>query len=571
VGVRLIAREKVCAFGCALVLLSAILAFAMPHGHALTISGDLTQSALQLLVFFSFLSNARHAEQRTKAFWALMTLGSFLWCSTQLLWTYFEVFLRQEVPNPFVGDVVLFLHLVPMMAALAMRPDVEGNEPTSRVGSLDFALLLMWWLYLYLFLVIPWQYISPDSAIYGSSFDLLYLVEHFVFLACVAAVWVRSTGNWRIVYGHLLGASAIYAVASIAASFAIDLGSYYTGSVYDIPLVIAITWFAATAVIARKLGLRSEEYKVVNEQQRGWLSGLVMLTILSLPALAGWALYASDTPDAVRMFRVKLTLITMMAMGTVTWLKQRRLDKQLALANQELREDSLTDVLTGAKNRRFFASTIDGDAKQALRAYSGPNGSAPKRNQDLAFYLIDADSFKDVNDRHGHDAGDELLVQIAQRISSAIRYSDVLIRWGGDEFLVLSRYTDRDDSASLAARVLNALSGEPFQLPTGAMVRTTCSIGWSVFPWFVNKADAVPHEEALRIADCALYEAKRLGRNRAIGMLPTTKEPGSETRRLSGKNSRWHEQLGAQMVTIDGAEVSQLANIAAKSLAASSS
>ena len=543
----------------------------MPHGHELTTTGDITQSVLQLVVLFTFLDNARRAEQRTRAFWALMAAGSFLWCSTQLLWTYFEVFLRREVPNPFVGDVILFLHLVPMMAALALQPDVEGGEPASRVGSLDFALLLMWWLYLYLFLVIPWQYISPNSAIYGSSFDLLYLLEHFVFLACVAAVWIRSAGTWRIVYGHLLGASLVYAVASIAASFAIDLGGYYTGSVYDIPLVIAIVWFAATAVIAKKLGLRGEEYKVANELHRGWLSGLAMLTILSLPAMAGWALYASDTPVVVRTFRVKLTLITMMAMGTVTWLKQRRLDKQLALANQELREDSLTDVLTKAKNRRFFAGTIDSDVKQALRAYSGPNGTVPKRNQDLAFYLIDADSFKDVNDRHGHDAGDELLVQIAQRISSAIRYSDVLIRWGGDEFLVLSRYTDRDDSASLAARVLNALAGEPFQLPSGAMVRATCSIGWSVFPWFVSKTDAVPHEEVLRIADCALYEAKRSGRNRAIGMLPTTKEPAGDTRKPMGKNSRWSEQLGAQTLTIEGAAVTQIPNIAARSLAASTS
>jgi len=571
VGVRLILREKVFVVGCALVLLSAIVAFAMPHGHALTTIGDITQSALQLLVLFTFLDNARRAEQRTKAFWALMSLGSFFWCSTQLLWTYFEVFLRQEVPNPFVGDVILFLHLVPMMAALAMQPDVDASEPTSRVGSLDFALLLMWWLYLYLFLVIPWQYISPNSAIYGSSFDLLYLLEHFVFVACVAALWIRSTGNWRVVYGHFLGASLVYAVVSIAASFAIDLGTYYTGSAYDIPLVLAISWFAATGVMARKVGLRTDESKIVDEKRRGWLSGLAMLTILSLPAMAGWALYASGTPDEVRTFRVKLTLVTMMAMGTVTWLKQRRLDKQLALANRELREDSLTDALTGAKNRRFFASTIDADAKQALRAYACPNGTAPKRNQDLAFYLIDADCFKEVNDRYGHDAGDALLVQIARRISSAIRYSDVLIRWGGDEFLVLSRFTDREDSASLAERVLNALAGEPFQLASGATIRTTCSIGWSVFPWFVDKTEVIPHEEALRIADCALYEAKKLGRNRAIGMLPTAKKPTGESLKPSGKSGRWSEQLGAQMLTIKGTDVPRASTLVARSLAASTS
>jgi hypothetical protein len=103
-----------------------------------------------------------------------MAFGCGMWLCTQVLWTYFEVFLRQEAPNPFVGDVVLFLHVVPMMAALVVQPHIRRNDHSLRLASLDFFLLLTWWLYLYLFIVIPWQYVSPNEAAYGRSFDLLY-------------------------------------------------------------------------------------------------------------------------------------------------------------------------------------------------------------------------------------------------------------------------------------------------------------------------------------------------------------------------------------------------------------
>jgi diguanylate cyclase (GGDEF)-like protein len=553
VEVRLIARGKVWIFVWSVVFLNAILAFTLGHSRSLTAIGDTSQCLLLLVALSYLLRITKEADQRGRLFWGLFSLGCGLWLIVQILWTCFEVLLGREVPNPFVGDVALFLHLVPMMAAMAVRPDRERSEAASQVGSFDFTLLLTWWLYLYLFVVIPWQYVLPNELLYGRSFDALYLLEHFVFLACMSAVWLQSNGNWKRIYGHLLGASALYAASSIAASFAIDLHTYYTGSVYDIPLLGAMAWFAGMAQLARKLSSHSGTGKAVHAKPVGWVSALAMLAILSLPLMAGWALYTSQTPSAVRDFRVVLTLITIMAMGTLTWIKQHRLDRQLARAYQDLREDSLTDLLTGARNRRFFATTIDGDTKQAIRAYSAPGTTQPKRNQDLAFYVIDADSFKEVNDRYGHDAGDELLVQIAQRISSAIRYSDVLIRWGGDEFLVLSRYTDRDDSVSLASRVLTALADEPFQLTCGTSVRSTCSIGWAVFPWFVRQPEAIPYEEILRLADSALYEAKKVGRNRAIGMLPTSQEPDVKTATPGSKKARLTEQLGARMITIEGA------------------
>jgi diguanylate cyclase (GGDEF)-like protein len=193
----------------------------------------------------------------------------------------------------------------------------------------------------------------------------------------------------------------------------------------------------------------------------------------------------------------------------------------LALANKELEEMSLTDPLTSARNRRFFQATIGSDVSQAIRAYSAPDPTRSRRNRDIIFYLIDADHFKEINDRFGHDAGDQMLIDLTARISSAIRYSDVLVRWGGEEFLVVSRFCERKEAATLAARVLSAVAGEPFKVKgAGLSLHRTVSIGWAAFPWNVASPIDISYEEVLAIADRAMYKAKNSGRNQAIGALP---------------------------------------------------
>jgi diguanylate cyclase (GGDEF)-like protein len=192
----------------------------------------------------------------------------------------------------------------------------------------------------------------------------------------------------------------------------------------------------------------------------------------------------------------------------------------LAQANKELEEMSLTDPLTAARNRRFFTATIQSDVSQAIRAYSSPDPTRSRRNRDIIFYLIDADHFKEINDRFGHDAGDQMLIELTARISSAIRYSDVLVRWGGEEFLVVSRFCERKEAATLAARVLSAVAGEPFKVKgSGLSLHRTVSIGWAAFPWNMNSPVDVSYEEVLALADRSLYRAKNAGRNQAIGAL----------------------------------------------------
>jgi diguanylate cyclase (GGDEF)-like protein len=202
--------------------------------------------------------------------------------------------------------------------------------------------------------------------------------------------------------------------------------------------------------------------------------------------------------------------------------------RELAEANAKLEQASLTDPLTGLSNRRFVALNIEPDLRLAERNYlvSGelvPGGlvSGEKdRNRDLLIYLLDIDRFKDFNDRAGHPAGDAVLVELAQRLRDVARASDAVVRWGGEEFLLISRWTDRASGEALATRILEVVGGTPFTFGPARTATVTCSVGWAPYPWRPEAPEAVPFEQVVSLADRALYLAKREGRDRAVGVLP---------------------------------------------------
>ncbi len=209
---------------------------------------------------------------------------------------------------------------------------------------------------------------------------------------------------------------------------------------------------------------------------------------------------------------------------------------ELAAANRELREASFTDALTGARNRRFFSTVIEDDVNRTLRVHSTPPASRP-RNCDLIFYIVDIDHFKEVNDDFGHDRGDNVLAEMARRLTGVVRDSDRLIRWGGEEFLLISRDADRTRGDVLAGRVMTAVGSEPFDLGGGHRVRRTCSVGWAPFPWYPDSTRTFAFTEVLKLADRALYLAKQSGRNRSVGVIPSG--PYAE---VGGRNGDWWEK-----------------------------
>ena len=309
------------------VAATAAAARALPPGFQLQCFGDILQSAVLAVLTLVCLVNAREKHGHESAFWALMSLGAGLWFTATFMWTVYEVFLRKPVPVPFVGDVLFFLHIVPIMGALACRPHREHHSRKLPFGALDFMLLLVWWIYLYAYVVIPWQYVYPDATIYAYNFNVLYIVENTILVAALAVQCHRAEGTWRRIYGHLLIAATVYLLGSQLVNGAITRGQYYTGSLYDVPLVVAMCWFVGTALLAR----RSETTPLAGSGT-AWhgivAARLAMLAVLSLPFLAFAAIYSND-PKPVTNFRLVTTLGAMVLLAFFLFLKQHFLDREL--------------------------------------------------------------------------------------------------------------------------------------------------------------------------------------------------------------------------------------------------
>jgi diguanylate cyclase (GGDEF)-like protein len=499
-----------------LTVAQIIVSVLLPAGLALTTVSDSLSIVLLVVLLVAFAQNAIPTRGRLRAFWIMQAVGWFISLVSQGWWMFFDVVLRKPVPMLFVGDVLLFLPGILMLAGLLLRPHVHESDQSARLGMLDFLLLMLWWVCFYVYLVMCWQYVSPNEGLYNQNYDRLYMVENLILTIVLCSLLRQSTGAWRRFYLLFLGAVLFNYVCFAVENRAVELNTYFSGSWYDSPQMASFALFMVIAMKGR--GLSQTPATTEDARYGSWMGALAILAVLSLPVIVLIAVLESGVSSEIVHFRVLVSAGAMFAMAGLVFMKQQLLHKELKLANHVLEESSMTDPLTRIHNRRFFSATILADVAQSLRAYAEGDDQSTR---DLVFYLIDLDDFKDVNDLHGHDAGDRVLIDTSRRISSAIRNSDVLVRWGGEEFLIVSRYTDRGQAAILAKRVIEAVSGKPFVVGTVKGLRQTCSIGWAAFPWLEENVEAMGYEEVLKYADRALYRAKKAGKNQAIGMTPS--------------------------------------------------
>ncbi len=172
----------------------------------------------------------------------------------------------------------------------------------------------------------------------------------------------------------------------------------------------------------------------------------------------------------------------------------------LDVENLRLHKVAVTDPLTGAYNREFLQQRLPAEIARAVAA------EAP-----LAVAMIDVDHFKDVNDRFGHDVGDDVLAEVAARLKAAIRGDDLLVRYGGEEFLTVLPRADAGRAWEVAERMRARLGRQPVALPSGPLA-IAVSIGVAQLRTVVGVVET--SAELIRRADAALYTAKAKGRNR---------------------------------------------------------
>jgi len=338
-----------------LILLGGYIAVCewVPAGAARTSAADLLLCLMPLIVNGALLINAVTPDWRKRAFWMLLALGSTLWLAGQTIWTYIEIYQHQHSPFLFNGyhfnvDIVFYLHAIPMIAALAVQPHKRPDDRKMVYGYVDFGLILCWWLYLYLFAVIPWQYIAPDSRQYVQAFSAISLLQNVVFVGGAAYLFRQATGYWRKVYAHLAAARAIYVIRLMAIQLLVGRGTYSRGSLYDLPLLISFLWLGTAGIIAYRD--RGEETKFASvaaseppanhnaADETIWASRLARAALLSLPLIGFWCLKISKAPMAVHQFRILVTLGAVLPLGILAFLRHDLVDRErlrLLRASQE--------------------------------------------------------------------------------------------------------------------------------------------------------------------------------------------------------------------------------------------
>ncbi len=291
--------------------------------------GDLVPLLVLAAAFIVSARNAFDSRGHTRLFWGLMTTGMAMWCFNQACWTWFEVLVQKPLPQPFQGHIVLFLHVIPIMAAVAIRPHQADEREGMLPSALNVLILLVWWVVVYAFFVFPEEYIVPNIPVYNLRWDLVYNVEGAMLIAVSASAFFTSSGSWRELYRNIFLASVLYTFSWEALSGAIIRGAYKTGGIYDLPLLAALLGFLWVAVAGRHCLRDTQMMPSIARVSRPVAPQLAQLALLSLPLLGYWALFLSHDQPYLRQVRFTVAIGGVGVLALVVVLKQHLLDRRL--------------------------------------------------------------------------------------------------------------------------------------------------------------------------------------------------------------------------------------------------
>jgi diguanylate cyclase len=331
------------------------------------------------------------------------------------------------------------------------------------------------------------QYVWPDNAWVevhmGGLSALIAVAGSFLFVE--QALVSSGTKRW---FSAVMKAGAGLSIF-VALCFGLDL--------IDVHQVTAVV--GTLGLAPALMGLPG----AINRARRGDSVGYYLLV--------AWAVYFAGTAVLIEVIKGNVGVnfwtlhsfqfaatLDMLLFMRVLGLRTKALQSEVLRATRErdnFHSLAFTDPLTGLANRRSLTTSIS-----AALEVAGPTNI-------LAVYMMDLDGFKQVNDKHGHDVGDELLVAVATRLKTNLRNSDVVARLGGDEFLVMSNGLSNNHQAQELGEKLLAAFAEPFTLTT-----QTCQVGMTI-GYALAPHDGQTSAHLLKRADAAMYEGKSTGKN----------------------------------------------------------
>lgn len=391
-----------------------------------------------------------------------------------------------------------------MMAALATIP--HERKPIPRLIALSLVMVAVWWVFLYAFLVIPWQYVHFDPEAYNPAFNALYAIENVTFIGALGLLAYSASRSWRRLYISLLAGSVAYAVNAQAINLFIQQKNYYTGSPYDLLFVVPAAWIASAS--ARYKPDDPGENMVQEAVAPNWMTWLAISGVISVPLLMACNVW-SAAPPAVRDFRYLVGVAAIIVLALILFAQQHILGEaqsksltaaqdslaQLAQAREELEYRATHDAMTGCLNRATVLVALERELARARR-----------HKTKLAALLIDLDHFKHINDTLGHLAGDIAIGFVTARMQECLRTHDYVGRYGGEEFLVIIPDCEPHVARDIAERIRSRIASQPATVDAHPLT-ITATIGMTM---------SVPTdgpETILRRSDMALYAGKQRGRN----------------------------------------------------------
>jgi signal transduction histidine kinase len=354
---------------------SILAALFVPKSFALNAFGDTLQvllvAAAAVLAFQNFL----RSHSRTRIFWFLISAGALQWTVSNAIWAVYEVLLARPVPDLPLIDILLFLKVVPFTAAIAIAPDRERGAQFRVFGLLDVFVLMVYALYLFVFGVFAYRLVPGAQASYNFYFNLADALGNQTLVIATGIAVLCARSHWRVLYQLYFVAAACYALASDVSNVAIDVGHYYTGSLYDVPLIASLATFICFTLTGRTAEQEQRAEPVANSTDASlspatFLSEhLAMLVALSTPAIGIWLLFSTSAPAQLRTFRLAITLLTILALTFLLSVKQDILASGLFQSLQRLSEtyrsiDRFKSHLTQSEKLASLGELVAEVAKQ---------------------------------------------------------------------------------------------------------------------------------------------------------------------------------------------------------------
>jgi PAS domain S-box-containing protein len=283
--------------------------------------------------------NAVRSRKSIRLFWSFLAAALGAWSINSCVWIYDVLLLGSSRPAYLPANVPLILRTVLIIAAVASRPHLEVSRQRGYRATLNFLLLLFFWVFAYALLLVQQPLTTWDTALY-LRVDALYAGQNFFLLGVLGVLILRAQPPWKLIYWQLLGAANLYVLTSLAANLVFIFGGYRPRWV-DVAFTTAACWFVWIALEGRKRAAQLEQSLRSDTTGTKYTSLLAMLSVVAIPMIGLWELFRTDEASRTHEIRLFIVLVAVLSLGVCAfvegYLTNRDLSSEAGLANERFR------------------------------------------------------------------------------------------------------------------------------------------------------------------------------------------------------------------------------------------